>query len=204
MPLRTWYDERVLPRLVDLAMSGDSTTSWRQQTCAHVEGEVVELGFASGMNLKHYPTAVTSVLAVEPADLAWDRAAERVRAVADRGIDVRRVSRDAADLSALADHSVNAVVSTWTLCTIADLPTALAEVRRVLAPGAALHFVEHTISPTPWLAALGRKVQPAWRVCAGGCHLDRDILALLAEAGLTVAVGRTHGWFVAGQATPLP
>ena len=113
-----WWDEHVLPRLVDRTMSG-----LRAATCGRdaVRGLVVEVGFGSGRNLAHYGPDVTGVLAVEPADLAWERALPRIAAF---GRPVERVGTDAAGLD-LSTASVDAVVSTWTLCTIPALVTAL-------------------------------------------------------------------------------
>ena len=203
-----WWEEQVLPRLVDLTLDDDGAGRYRATATAGLRGDVVELGFASGRNLPHYPTGVERVLAVEPADLAWERARERVGAF---GRPVERVSRDAADLP-LADASVDAVVSTWTLCTIPEVEVALAEARRVLRPGGELRFVEHTLAPDEGVRRTQRRVQPVWGAFAGGCHLERDLPALVADAGFDVDVAgaryvtgwpfRAWGWFVHGTARP--
>ena len=210
MGLATWWDERVLPRVIDAAMNEKSTATWRRTVCADLVGEVLELGFASGRNLPHYPATVDRVLAVEPADLAWERAASRVAAFPG---EVLRVGLDGAALS-LPDASVDAVVSTWTLCTIPDLPSALAEVRRVLRPGARLRFVEHSLAPSGRVVAAQKRIQPVWGPFAGGCHLDRDIVGLLETAGLEVDVtyagyisvgpAKPWGYFVTGSAAAVP
>ena len=150
-------------------------------------------------NLAHYGPDVTGVLAVEPADLAWERALPRIAAF---GRPVERVGTDAAGLD-LSTASVDAVVSTWTLCTIPALVTALAEIARVLRPGGALHFVEHTTSDHPALARAQAVVQPVWGAWAGGCHLDRDIPGELERAAYALTSHGRRGWFVSGSARPM-
>ena len=209
-----------LPRAVDLVLSDRFVGSWRDLATAGAHGTVVEFGFASGLNLPHYPAAVRRVLAAEPDDHAWAsaQASGRIEVfAAARGLDprdaVRRISQDAATLP-LDDESVDAVVSTWTLCSIPEVGRALAEARRVLRPGGALHLAEHALAPSPRVAAFQRTVQPWWGRAAGGCHLDRDIPQLLAAAGFDTtrltrryftraAPLRPWTWFVAGTARPV-
>ena len=177
--------------------------------CGQLTGDVLEIGFGSGSNLPHYGDGVASVLAVEPSDRAWDLAQTRI---ADFRRPVQRIGLDGAHLD-LPDASVDAVVSTWTMCTIPDLTAALAEVRRVLRPGGCLHFVEHSLAPTSRVAGVQRWIQPGWGRVAGGCHLDRDIPTLLSKAGYAVPdlkqryvsalwPARPFGWFVTGSARP--
>jgi SAM-dependent methyltransferase len=148
------------------------------------------------------------VHAVEPADLAWSRAQGRVRGF---GRPVTRIGLDGAAL-VLADDSVDAVVSSYTMCTIPDLLTALSEFARVLRPGGALHFVEHSLSPDPEVARRQRSWQPRWGKVAGGCHLDRDIPTLVRGAGFTIdgleafyapgpAFTKPLSWLTIGRAT---
>lgn len=205
--MASWWDERVVPRVVDLACSGALADGWRAKTCAGVTGTVVELGLGSGRNLPFYGEGVERVLAVEPADLAWERAADRVAAF---GRPVERVGLDGAALP-LADACADAVVATWTLCSIADLDSALAEAARVLRPGGALHLVEHSLSPRPKMARRQRRMQRWWGRVAGGCHVDRDIPVLLAAAGYEVpdlsereagGLSTPFTWFVTGRARP--
>lgn len=203
-----WWDDRVLPRLVDVALADRVAGQWRRELCADVAGEVLEVGFGSGRNLGFYPPAVSAVLAVEPSDLAWERARPRVKEFGRR---VERIGLDGASLAGVGDASVDAVVSAWTLCSIPDLPTALAEMRRVLRPEGRLHFVEHSLAPDPGVARAQRALQPAWGRLAGGCHLDRDIPAELVSAGLVVAdlrsrfvargPARPWTWFCSGSAS---
>lgn len=177
-----WWREQVVPRLVDATLGSESTTERRQVVCRSAVGTVVELGFGSGRNLRHYPGLVDQVLAVEPSVLAWTRAQP---AITDFARPVRLVAADAAALP-LDAASVDTVVSTWTMCTIPDLAGALAEVRRVLRPGGRLRFVEHGLAPDPGVRRAQHRLRPWWGPVAGGCHLDRDILAALTAADLRV------------------
>lgn len=206
--IATFWEEHLLPRVIDLTCSDRATGKWRHQVCAPLAGEVLEVGFGSGTNLAHYPAAVERVHAIEPADLAWRRAQP---AVAAFGRPVQRIGLDGARID-LPDASVDAVVSSYTMCTIPDLTSALAEFRRVLRPGGALHFVEHSLSPDSDVAARQRRWQPRWEKVSGGCHLDRDIPALVAGAGLEItdldafyapgpSFTRTFGWLTVGRAT---
>lgn len=199
-----WWNERVVPRLVDASLNDATAASWRRRVCADLSGTVLEVGFGSGRNVPYLPAAVDEVLAVEPADLAWERAGARIAAY---GRPVTRIGLDGASLP-IADASVDAVLSTWTLCTVGDLASALGEARRVLRPGGALHFVEHVRSDRLGVARWQSRLQPAWGVVAGGCHLDRDILASMRAAGFTVAAEPAQAPmamelvpFVSGRAT---
>lgn len=206
---RRWWEERALPRLTHRSCQGADVDRWRRPVCLRARGVVVDVGFGSGPNLEHYPDAVTRVLAAEPSDLAWELAADRIAAFRRP---VERTSRDAADLSALPDASVDSVTSSWSLCTVPDVERALVEARRVLRPDGALHFVEHALAPDAGTRRGQRLVQPVWGRMAGGCHVDRDLPGLLAAAGFTVDLDRARyvgvgplrvwGWFVSGTARP--
>lgn len=182
MRARTWWDERVLPLLVDVALSDATARRWREMVCAGASGTVLEVGFGSGRNLEHYAGSVADVLAVEPMDLAWERAEARVSSFHGA---VQRVGLDGASLP-VDDASVDTVVSTWTMCTIPSLTAAISEMRRVLRPEGTLLFVEHVSSAHPWAERIQRGVQPVWGRVSGGCRLDRDIESLLENGGFTV------------------
>ena len=192
-----WYEEHVLPRAVDVVLADATAGRWRATVCADLTGEVLEIGFGTGRNLPYYPDAVRRVLAVEPSETAWHRAHGRVAAFAGT---VERVGLDGASLP-LADASVDAAVSTWTMCTVPDIASALAEVRRVLRPGGELRFVEHTLAPSERVARVQRGIQPVWGRVSGGCHVDRDIVGLLEQSGYTVRLSYA-GYVAGGPATP--
>ena len=119
---------------------------------------------------------------VDPSDVAWERSADRRLRTT---IPIGRVGREAERLG-VADATYDAALVTFSLCTIPDPEAALREVRRVLKPGASLHFLEHGVSADPDVVKWQRRLEPLQRRVAGGCHLTRDPAVLIESAGLTV------------------
>ena len=177
-----WWNDRVVPRVVDRALKGKETGALRDRVCAGLHGRVLEVGFGGGLNIRSYPPEVTAVDAVEPSDLGWELS-ERRRARTP--LPIERVGLDGERLEA-EDATYDGALVTFTLCTIPDAVTALREVRRVLKPGASLHFLEHGISDDPKVAAWQRRLDPFQRRIAGGCHLTRDPAVMMEEVGLSV------------------
>ena len=178
-----FYVDRVLPRITDVALSGKEFARLRAQVCEGLSGEVLEVGFGSGRNVPHYPRSVERVQAVDPATLGRQLAAKRLAATS---IPVEFIGLNGEDLP-LQDASVDHVLTTWTLCTIPDVDRALLEMRRVLRPGGALHFVEHGLSPDEKVARWQDRLNPIQKRVFGGCHLNRPIDRLLENTGLRVA-----------------
>jgi SAM-dependent methyltransferase len=176
------YRALVVPRIINTLCGGRFLEPLRRRVCAGLAGEVVEIGFGSGLNVPFYPAAVTRVDAVEPADLGWRLAARRIAAAS---VPVRRSGLDGQSLP-LADQSHDSALSTWTMCTIPDAAAALREVRRVLRPGATMHFLEHGLAPDEPVRRWQRRLSPLHQRLAGGCRLTQPITGLLADAGFTV------------------
>lgn len=179
----SWYGRQVLPRAINIVCGTQSSHDLREQVCAGLTGEVIEIGFGSGHNVAHYPDAVTSVVAVEPSDVAWRLAAERVAA---SPIPVRRGGLDGQVL-AFEDGTFDSALSTWTLCTVPDVAAALMELRRVLKSGGVLHFLEHGWAPDPSVQRWQSRLEPLQKRLAGGCHLTREFLPLLTSAGFQLS-----------------
>jgi ubiquinone/menaquinone biosynthesis C-methylase UbiE len=177
-----FYGEHVLPRVVDVMCGLKNAEPLRRRVCAGLEGRVVELGFGSGHNAPFYPEAVDRVAAIEPADLGWKLAEKRLRATR---VPVERAGLDGQSLP-FGDDSFDTALSTWTLCTIPDAAAALSEVRRVLKPGGALHFVEHGLAPDERVRVWQHRLEPLQKRMFGGCHLTRPIVDLLTAAGFTI------------------
>ncbi len=176
------YSDRVLPRIVDVFGGLKSVEPLRRRVCEHLAGDVVEIGFGSGRNVPFYPLAVDRVDAVEPADLGWKLADERLR---QSRVPVHRSGMTGESLP-FADDSFDAALSTWTLCTIPDPGAALRELRRVLKPGASLHFLEHGLAPDEAVRRWQRRLEPMQKRLVGGCHLTRPIVDMLTTAGFTI------------------
>jgi len=176
------YRDHVLPRLVNATCGIAAMEPHRRRVCAGLHGEVVEIGFGSGLNAPFYPATVARVRAVEPADLAWRLAADRVAASV---VPVERAGLDGQRLP-LADDAVDSALVTWSLCTIPDPVAALTEVRRVLRPGGTLHFLEHGLAPDADVRTWQRRLEPIQKRVAGGCHLTRDVVAMVEAAELSV------------------
>lgn len=177
-----WAD-RVVPRLTDRALSAGEVMKMREVVCTGLSGRVLEIGFGSGLNIEKYPPTITSVDAVEPADAGWALSEAR------RGtttLPVRRTGLDGQRLEAV-DASYDAVLSTFTLCTIPDAPAALDEVRRVLRPGGSFHFLEHGLAPDARVAAWQHRLEPLQKRVFAGCHLTRDVPALVSAAGFELS-----------------
>src|SRR5687768_18340202 len=176
------YGEHVLPRIINCACGLKAVDPLRQRVCEGLEGDVVEIGFGSGLNVPSYPESVARVAAVEPADVGWKLAEKRVGA---SSVPVERSGLDGQSLP-FADDSYDCALSTWTLCTIPDVAAALREVRRVLKPGGTLHFVEHGLAPDERVRRWQRRLEPVQKRVFGGCHLTRPVVPLLRDAGFTI------------------
>ena len=177
------YGDHVLPRIVNCACGLKTADPLRQRVCEGLEGDVVEIGFGSGLNVPFYPEGVSRVAAVEPADVGWKLAEKRLEASSSP---VERSGLDGQSLP-FEDNSYDSALATWTLCTIPDVATALREVRRVLKPGGTLHFVEHGLAPDEKVRRWQHRLEPVQKRLFGGCHLTRPIVQLLTTAGFTIA-----------------
>jgi ubiquinone/menaquinone biosynthesis C-methylase UbiE len=172
---------------------------------AAAEGRVLEVGGGTGLNLAHYPSGLDGVVVLEPDGAMRERLLEKVPASSVR-VEVHDVGIDEVPFP---DASFDTVVSTMTLCTVPDLDTALATMRRVLRPGGRLLFLEH-VKASGLQGLAQRASAPVWRRLAAGCHADRDILAAMRTNGFAVtdcdrfrihlAVNPLINWAVQGVA----
>lgn len=179
------YRDHILPRVVDWALSRPECLERRRAVTPGLRGKVLEIGFGSGLNLPYYPAEVEKIYAVDPATLGRKLAARRIAAcpIPVQFVDVH------GDTLPLEAHSLDSVLSTWTLCTIPDVTRTLTEVRRVLKPGGKLHFLEHGLSPDARVAAWQRRLNRFQKRIAGGCQLDLKIDELIRSAGFEIEAG---------------
>jgi len=178
------YGRWILPRLLDWTMAGAPFAQYRQQLLAEVAGDVLEIGFGTGLNLAYYPDTVTSLTVIEPnpgmGAIAAPRLAQTTLPVASRALRGEQLD--------FQSDRFDTVVSTWTLCSIAGVDQALAEIHRVLKPGGKFVFIEHGLSPDPQLQTWQHRLTPLQKRIADGCHLDRAIADLVQAHFPTVTV----------------
>lgn len=176
----SWYERTILPYLLDLACGIGPIQRQREKVIPQASGRVLEIGMGTGLNLPFYDRArVKSIVGVDPA-LQMHRLALKRSLAAGMAVELVGVC---AERLPVADASFDTVVSTYTLCSIADPVAALKELRRALVPGGKLLFSEHGRAPDQGVLRWQTRLQPYWMKIAGGCHLNRDIPALLEAAG---------------------
>ena len=175
-----WYERNVLPYLLDLCCGMPQIREQRSKVIPQARGQVLEIGIGTGLNMPFYDRSrVKLIVGVDPALRMHRLALKRSQ---QAGIPVELIGLSAERLP-VADASFDTVVSTYTLCTIADPVAALKEMRRALKPGGKLLFSEHGRAPDAHVLKWQTRLQPYWAKLAGGCMLDRDIPALLEQAG---------------------
>jgi ubiquinone/menaquinone biosynthesis C-methylase UbiE len=176
----SWYDRHILPWALDMACGLPMVGRQRQRVVPLAHGRVLEVGIGTGLNMPYYDkTRVARITGLDPALELQPRAQRRITAA---GLGVELVGLSAEQIPR-PDASFDSVVVTYSLCTIPDPLAALREMRRVLAPGGSLLFCEHGRAPDASVARWQDRLQPLWGKLAGGCHLNRDVPALLAAAG---------------------
>lgn len=179
------YARHVLPKLIDAACAQKPMSELRACYVPRLRGRVLEIGFGTGHNLKHYASgdaAPESLHALEPAPDIVALASARI---AQAPFPVEVLASSAEDIPA-ENGTFDAVLCTWTLCSIPNVHRALAELRRVLKARGLLVFIEHGASPDRKWLRWQRRLEPAWKCIAGGCHLARQPDRLIADAGFRI------------------
>ena len=177
------YDEMLLPHLINCACGMKTIERQRKKIVPLACGDVLEIGMGSGLNLKHYNrNQVNHLWGLEPSEGMRKKAQENI-AVSNMSVEWLPVLSEKIPLRS---ETVDTVVLTYTLCTIAQPHTALSEMRRILKPKGKLLFSEHGLAPEPSVQKWQRRLNPIWSKLAGGCQLDRHILNLIESSGFSI------------------
>lgn len=179
-----FYSQRIFPYLLDWAMSDRSLAKYRQEILADVQGEVLEIGFGTGLNLSYYPEHIHKVVAVDANPGVNPLAQKRIQASCIT-VDLRVLNGESLPM---ADCTFDSVVSTWTLCSIAHVEQALKEIYRVLKPGGRFFFVEHGLSHEPQIQVWQNRLTPLQKIIADGCHFNRNIRQIVENQFDTVTL----------------
>jgi SAM-dependent methyltransferase len=201
-----FYSRVIFPRLCDLLLDRPAVARQRRELLSGAEGDILEIGFGTGLNLPHYSPKVRKITAVDPNAGMHSLARRRLRR---SGIAVEQKVLSGEQLP-FDEGAFDCVVSTFTLCSIDDVAQALREAYRVLKPGGQLLFLEHGLSPEPGVQWWQRRLNRLEMLLADGCRLDRDMKCLIdalpfstvqAEGFYLQGVPPTHGYLYRGAAT---
>lgn len=204
--MASWWERHGVPRLIKCACSQGQIMKVRSKVVPHASGDVLELGCGGGINMAFYdPARVTSFTGLDPSPelLAMSRAAAQARGMA------ADIQGGVGEAMPFDDARFDTVVTTFTLCSVADQAAVLAEIRRVLKPGGTALFLEHGAAPDAGVAKWQRRIEPIWKRIGGNCHLTRPISDAYEQAGFAVdrqaaayipKTPRPFGWYEYGAA----
>jgi ubiquinone/menaquinone biosynthesis C-methylase UbiE len=179
-----FYSQKILPYLLDWSLSDPKIGKYRQEILADVKGEVLEIGFGTGLNLSYYPEDIAKLVTVDPNPGVHKLAEKRIESSAIT-VDHRVLNGENLPM---ADNTFDSVVSTFTLCSIAKVEQALAEIHRVLKPQGKFFFLEHGLSNEPQIQVWQNRLTPIQKVIGDGCHFNRNIRQLVAQQFDTVTL----------------
>jgi ubiquinone/menaquinone biosynthesis C-methylase UbiE len=186
MNAMSFYSQVIFPRLLDWSMSTPELSKFRAEILANLNGEILEIGFGTGLNLPFYPDSVQKLTTVDVNP--------GMNALAQKRLSASRIKVEPQVLNGeklpMPDNMFDHVVSTWTLCSIAQVENALAEIYRVLKPGGTFIFIEHGLSDVPKIQVWQNRLTPFQKVIGDGCHLNRNIQALIEKHFDTVELER--------------
>ncbi|HEY9804026.1 MAG TPA: class I SAM-dependent methyltransferase [Leptolyngbyaceae cyanobacterium] len=172
------YSQIIFPRLLDWSLSDPLLAKYRQELLQQVTGEVLEIGFGTGLNLAYYPDHIHKITTIDVNPGMNALAQKRIDA---SGIIVEQLLLSGENLP-MADNTFDSVVSTWTLCSIANVEQAIKEVYRVLKPSGKFFFLEHGLSDKPNVQIWQNRLTPMQKVIGDGCHLNRNIQKLIEQS----------------------
>jgi ubiquinone/menaquinone biosynthesis C-methylase UbiE len=172
------YSRLIFPTLIDRVMSGADFANYRREILADATGEVLEIGFGTGLNLAYYPSDKIQKITTIDVNPGMNQLAQKRIAISPIEVDYQVLNGEKLPM---ADATFDTVVSTWTLCSIKDVEPAIAEIYRVLKPGGKFIFIEHGLSREPQIQTWQHRLTPIQRIIADGCHLDRAIKSLISN-----------------------
>lgn len=178
------YAKFIFPCLLDWTLGTPEFGKYRQHALAPARGQTLEIGFGTGLNLPYYPAAVTELIVFDSENMLQGRVARRIAACP---LPVTKLQLDAQGRLPFADHAFDSVVSTLTLCSIANPAPALAEIRRVLKPTGQFIFLEHGRSADAEVARKQDRFNPLQKIIGVGCNMNRPIDQLISAAGFEIA-----------------
>lgn len=176
------YSELIFPRLLDSVMSKSPFSQYRKKLLAEVSGEVLDIGFGTGLNLPYYPPNIQKLTAID-VNPGMNAIAHKRLSNFSFNIDLQQLNGEHLPMG---DRTFDTVVSTWTLCSIANIEQALREIYRVLKPGGKFLFIEHGLSADPKVQVWQNRLTPVQKIIADGCHLNRNIEQLIAAENLQI------------------
>lgn len=172
-----FYSNYIFPRLIDWAMNDKELVTYRKEVLAPAQGRVLEIGFGTGVNLPFYPSSVENLIAVESNASVLKKAGPRIKIFPGK-VETLVASAEKLPLDA---HSVDFIVSTFTLCSIPDIYLLLGELKRVLKRDGTFLFLEHGLAPDPKIQTWQNRLTPLQKKIGCGCHLNRNILGLFSD-----------------------
>ena len=179
----SFYDKYILPSFLNCACGSKPIKYQRSKVVPMAEGVVLEVGIGSGLNIPYYDsTKISAIIGLDPSE-ELNNMAKKV--AADKSLEVDFIL-GSAEAIPLPDNHVDSVLVTYTMCTIPDALSANKEMRRVLKPGGKMIFCEHGLAPDANVSKWQNRIDPYWGKIAGGCHLNRNIPALITEAGFEI------------------
>jgi ubiquinone/menaquinone biosynthesis C-methylase UbiE len=179
-----FYAKYIFPHLLDWSLGTPEFGKYRRKALAAAQGDTLEIGFGTGLNLPHYPASVTQLTVLDSEKMLQHKVAARIAA---SPLPVRQMQLDAQGRLPFDDQSFDTVVTTLTLCSIDNVAAALAEVRRVLKPSGQFLFFEHGRSDEPAVAARQDRFNPLQRIIGAGCNMNRPMDALIRQAGFEIS-----------------
>jgi len=177
-----FYSNVIIPFFYDYSMDSKKINEGRKSILNKItEEEILEIGFGTGINLKFYPPNIKKIIGVDANGGMLQKAHKKINGI----IEIELIHQSSESLS-FSDNSINAVVSTYTLCSINEINSAIKEIYRVLKPGGRYYFLEHGLADNPKTQKWQHRLNPLQNIWADGCNLNRDMKSLVEKAGFNI------------------